>query len=443
MSRLVGHRPHTTTSHLRAVASPPTEAALLLVRTIAGVLARTPISPVGLDLPGARVVPGGDGAVIHRRGAEVLFVDGERVGGGGARLTAGAVIQVGRARWVALSSRQTAGGDPYCALVDMLGGDDASIAALEQVALLARSSAPILITGESGTGKEVAAHAIHALGPRAARPLVALNCAALPESLAEAELFGWARGAFTGATEARQGLFERADGGALFLDEVGELSPAMQARLLRVLDTGEVRRVGERETRRVDVRIVSATHRDLPAAVRAGTFRMDLLYRLRVLHLSLPPLRARPGDIAALSEAMLRRMGCGGLTLSRATLDSLHRHPWPGNVRELRNVLQRAAVLTAGPVIEPIDLHYDEAGQPLGADPSPASLHPLSPAVPQRRIVEELLRQGGHRRRAYEALDMPRSTFYRWMQQNRQVLAAHGLDGPDGRARRGWDGRAG
>ncbi|GMV42050.1 MAG: hypothetical protein AMXMBFR64_37660 [Myxococcales bacterium] len=442
MSRLFGHRPHAATSHLRAVASATSDATLLLVRTIDGVLVRTPISSAGLDLPGARVVPGEGGALIHRRGAEVLLVDGERVGGGGSRLTAGAVIQVGRARWVALSSRQTASGDPYCALVDMLGGDDASIAALEQVALLARTSAPILITGESGTGKEVAAHAIHALGARAARPLVALNCAALPESLAEAELFGWARGAFTGATEARQGLFERADGGALFLDEVGELSPAMQARLLRVLDTGEVRRVGERETRRVDVRIVSATHRDLPAAVRAGTFRMDLLYRLRVLHLSLPPLRARPGDIAALSEAMLRRMGCGGLTLSRAALDVLRHHPWLGNVRELRNVLQRAAVLTAGPVIEPCDLHLDEAAPPLDAA-VPPPLHPLSPAVPQRRIVEELLRQGGHRRRAYEALDIPRSTFYRWMQQNRQVLAAHGLDGPDGRARRGWDGRAG
>lgn len=441
MNRTPGHRPGRSTSHLHAVAPTHEGATLALLRTVDGAVRRAIVPSGGLVLPGARVAedPAG-GLSVQRLGADVVLVDGERVGGAGARVTAGAVVQVGRARWVVVSARQAEGREPCCALVDMLAADDASLAAMEQVALLARSSAPILITGESGSGKEVAARAVHALGPRAARPLVALNCAALPESLAESELFGWARGAFSGATESRQGLFERADGGALFLDEVGELSPALQAKLLRVLDTGEVRRVGERETRRVDVRIVSATHRDLAAAARAGTFRMDLLYRLRVLHLRLPPLRARPGDIGPLSETLLQRMGHGGLVLSRAALDRLRRHPWPGNVRELRNVLQRAAIMAAGPIVEPCDLSFDVSYDGVASGP-PA--HALARPSPDRRIVDELLRQGGHRRRAYEALEIPRSTFYRWMQRNRLMLAEHGLDGADGRARRAGDGPTG
>ena len=205
----------------------------------------------------------------------------------------------------------------------------------------------VLIEGESGSGKELVARALHRRSSRRARPFCTLNCAALPDDLVEAELFGHARGAFTGAVAERAGVFEEAHTGTLFLDEVGELSPRAQAKVLRVIQEGELRRVGENIARRVDVRIVAATNRDLRQEVTAGRFRLDLLYRLDVIHIALPPLRDRRDDIAVLVERYWReaaaRVG-NRSTLGASTIAALARYDWPGNVRELQNVLASLAV---------------------------------------------------------------------------------------------------
>ena len=212
---------------------------------------------------------------------------------------------------------------------------------------LARSAIPILIQGETGAGKELAAAAIHAFSARAGGPFVSVNCAAIPETLAESELFGHARGAFSGAVAARPGLLEIASGGTLFLDEIGELSPAIQAKLLRALESGELTRVGESGVRTVDLRIVAATNRDLPREVEAGRFRSDLFFRLGSARLELPPLRDRPRDVALLARTILgeacRRLHRPPLELSIGAAVALFRHDWPGNVRELRHVLEYAA----------------------------------------------------------------------------------------------------
>jgi Nif-specific regulatory protein len=225
----------------------------------------------------------------------------------------------------------------------------------EQVRLVSKWNTTVLIRGETGTGKELIANAIHYNSPRASGPLVKLNCAALPENLLESELFGHERGSFTGAVGSRKGRFEQADGGSLFLDEIGEISPAFQAKLLRVLQEGEFERVGGSRSIKVDVRIIAATHRDLEAAVEAGQFREDLFYRLNVMPLYLPPLRERPEDIPEISRHLLAKIGNAQkrkLTLADAALRSLAHYEWPGNVRELENCLERAAVLSENSVID-------------------------------------------------------------------------------------------
>jgi two-component system response regulator AtoC len=225
-----------------------------------------------------------------------------------------------------------------------------------KIARVAATDVPVLVLGESGTGKELVARALHDESARQAGPFVAVNCAAIPESLVEAELFGSSRGAFTGATSDRPGLVEAAARGTLFLDEIGEVPLAVQARLLRFLQESEVRRVGDTRSKKVDVRVIAATHRDLPALVRAGTFREDLYYRLRVMELTVPPLRARGDDVLALARAFVTssasRWKRPAPVLSRAAEACLARHSFPGNVRELENAVARAVVL-AGEVIEP------------------------------------------------------------------------------------------
>jgi DNA-binding NtrC family response regulator len=217
---------------------------------------------------------------------------------------------------------------------------------------VAASHVHVLIEGESGTGKELVARAIHLCSARAGGPFLGENCAALSESLIESELFGHVRGAFTGAERDRRGLFALADGGTLFLDEVGDMSPRIQAKLLRVLQEGEFRPLGGREVIRTDLRIISATNRNLVEMVEAGTFRRDLYYRLNVVGLRLPPLRERREDVALLAEHFLARVR-GGVKrgISREAHEMLERYPWPGNVRELQNVIERAAVLAHGPII--------------------------------------------------------------------------------------------
>jgi len=240
----------------------------------------------------------------------------------------------------------------------ILGCDPKMVETLQRVAKVAAAEVALLIEGESGTGKELIARAVHANSPRHRGPFVPVNCGALPETLLEAELFGHVRGAFTGAVGDRGGWFERARGGTLFLDEVGEMSPALQVKLLRVLETGEYARVGRSTVERADVRLVAATHRDLEALVEEGTFRRDLLYRLKVVEIRVPALRERRSDIPILARHFLERHGGEGKPrrLSPAAEAALLAYDFPGNVRELSNLMQRAALLSPGAVVEVTDL---------------------------------------------------------------------------------------
>ena len=241
--------------------------------------------------------------------------------------------------------------------VCILGSSAALRRVMERVACVAPTTATVLITGETGTGKELIARAIHAASPRARRPLVKVNCAALPEGLLASELFGHERGAFTGALERRKGRFELASGGTIFLDEIGELSPAMQVALLRVLQEGEFERVGGSETLKTDVRVIAATNQNLDEAVRQGRFRADLLFRLNVVPIAVPPLRERAGDVRLIAEHHASRyasaIGRRVTGLSATALATLEAYPWPGNVRELQNVVERAVILTRHEVLEP------------------------------------------------------------------------------------------
>jgi transcriptional regulator with PAS, ATPase and Fis domain len=276
----------------------------------------------------------------------------------------------------------------------------------------------VLIQGESGTGKELVARAIHFNGPRKRRIILSENCAAIPETLLESELFGHVRGAFTGAERDRQGLFEQADGGTLFLDEVGDMSAGMQARLLRALEEGEIRRVGGDRATRVDVRLIAATHRDLARAVERGEFREDLFYRLQVLAIHIPPLRERSEDIPLLMEHFLERIAKErGRELPRiegAVRAILERYEWPGNVRQLENVLQRLVLLAGDAPITRADLESDASlCETLLGDASGAA-----PSFSLDRGAREQLRMaleaaGGHRERAARLLGISRATVYR------------------------------
>jgi two-component system response regulator AtoC len=238
----------------------------------------------------------------------------------------------------------------------------------------------VLVRGESGTGKELVARAIHAQSAREAAPLVVVNCAAIPETLIESELFGHEKGAFTGATAAHVGMFEAADGGTLFLDEVGELPPSVQARLLRVLQESEIRRVGAARARRVNVRVIAATHRDLTQMVRDGTFRSDLYFRLRVFEIVLPPLRERGEDLDDLARHLLSRTaarsGKAGVSFTDDAWAAIRAHHWPGNVRELGNAIERAVILCDTGLITP-ELLALESPEPTA--PESAALSSAAP----------------------------------------------------------------
>ncbi|HTD05962.1 sigma-54 dependent transcriptional regulator [Undibacterium sp.] len=265
-----------------------------------------------------------------------------------------------------------------------------------QISRLARSMAPVIITGESGSGKELAAREIHANSVRAAKPFIAVNCGAIPETLMEAEFFGYRKGAFTGAHDDREGFFQAAGGGTLMLDEVADLPLAMQVKLLRAIQERRVRKVGATAEEPVDVRIISATHQNLADCVAAGKFRQDLYYRLNVIELSLPPLRERLEDIVELSDAILRRLGQSGekISLSEPALQALVAYDFPGNVRELENILERAVAFADNGVIELEDLalrggRHGANGQPGGnshaaralAETSPVPSHGASPSA--------------------------------------------------------------
>jgi DNA-binding NtrC family response regulator len=247
-------------------------------------------------------------------------------------------------------------------LPELIGDSEQMLEVSRRIRLVAKRKTTVLIQGPTGTGKEVVAHALHRLSPRAERPFVALNCAAIPEALLEAELFGHARGAFTGAVQRRTGRIEAANGGTLFLDEIGEMPLALQSKLLRFLESGELQRVGENEAVRVDVRIIAATHQPLARRAQEGSFRADLFYRLAVFRIQTPALSEHPEDLSALAEHFLKQAAGDEAPkqLSEEAVARLAAHPWPGNVRELQHVLERASILTEDrPVITGDEIEFD------------------------------------------------------------------------------------
>ncbi|HLC42556.1 MAG TPA: sigma-54 dependent transcriptional regulator [Methylomirabilota bacterium] len=291
---------------------------------------------------------------------------------------------------------------------------------LDLVRRVAPTDATVLIQGESGTGKEVIAKAIHHASRRAGGPFVAVNCGALPETLLESEIFGHVKGAFTGATANKRGLLEEAHQGTFFLDEIGEMTPAIQVKLLRALQDKEIRRVGSNQPVAVDARLLAASNRDLGQMMREGTFREELFYRLNVITLVIPPLRERREDIPLLAEHFLARFSQkqGRVArLSAAAMERLLRYPWPGNVRELENVMERTAILARGEIIEPDDLPpHIATGTELG--PAPSLPHERSLVeVEKTHILQTLERCGWNYSRAAESLGIGRTTLWRKLKE--------------------------
>jgi two-component system response regulator AtoC len=302
-----------------------------------------------------------------------------------------------------------------------LVGQSASIRQVfKAIGRAAATEEPVLIVGESGTGKELVASALHRHSKRGGGSFVRVNCGALPEGLIESELFGHERGAFTGADRQKPGRFERANGGTIFLDEVGELPASAQAKLLRVLQQREFERVGGTEILKADARVVSATHRDLPEEVAAGRFREDLFYRLNVVRIAIPPLRERREDIPPLAEQVLRRLerkyGWSGLALSPEVLALILARPWPGNVRQLENALARAAITARGRAILPEHLEADDPVDPLSATSGEPieelPLRALLAEVEQRAIRRALNGCGNNRTRTAERLGISRRQLF-------------------------------
>lgn len=321
-------------------------------------------------------------------------------GGGRTRAAAGAAPRTAAAE-------RPAGSGGSAGALDRLVGESAPMRNVkDRIAKVARSMAPVLVRGESGTGKELAARALHACSHRSDGPFVAVNCSAIPETLLEAEFFGAKKGSYTGATADREGYFQAARGGTLFLDEIGDLPLAMQSKLLRAIQERQVRSLGSTQEDAVDVRVVSATHKDLAAEVQAGRFRQDLYYRLNVIEIVVPPLRERREDLPALCRALLARIALeSGLTpppLSPALMQQLQEHPLPGNVRELENLLHRALALSDGGelLVDFVPTHPDPLPEPAGAAPAAA---PAAVPVPsdlqayldqqEREILVKALRE--------------------------------------------------
>jgi DNA-binding NtrC family response regulator len=380
------------------------------------------------------------------RGVRVAVERGQVVAVGAAVIVVRSVLPTGKAGPAAPRRRAVTTADAPRVIV----ADDSMRELHRIVDLVAKGELSVILLGETGTGKDVLADAIHRRSGRAGAPYVRLNCAALPDALLESELFGYERGAFTGATQAKQGLIEVADGGTLFLDEIGDLPLAMQAKLLRVLENREITRVGGLKARSINLRIVCATNRDLAALVRSGAFRQDLYFRLNGITLVIPPLRARRKEIVPLAREFIidacRAAGRPPLAVSERALSALEEHPWPGNVRELRNAIDRAITLCTG---DTIDVHHltppesvfenardgfvpvDRATIPVVASvEAPSSSQALPPSPPdssalglhdeakraarsleKRRIAEAIERCGGNQTRAAQLLQISRRTL--------------------------------
>jgi DNA-binding NtrC family response regulator len=329
-------------------------------------------------------------------------------------------------------------GDKPPHIESIVGAAPAMLDVYKMVARVAPTMSTVLVVGESGTGKELVARAIHTHSPRANGPFVAVNCTALTESLLESELFGHAKGAFTGAVASKRGIFEEAQGGTVFLDEIGDVAGKMQAQLLRVLQEGEVRRVGGTEAIKIDVRVVAATNRELEEEVREGRFREDLYFRINVVTIRLPPLRERPSDIPLLVDHFLakyaareRRNDAG---VAPQAMSLLQRYAWPGNVRELENVIERALALSKDGVILPSDLPAEIAHEVtstggVAATAAGGGLVEDRPTLAEleRRYIELILREtGGNKKRAAEILGIDRRTLYRTLEREGRAAEASG-----------------
>ena len=314
----------------------------------------------------------------------------------------------------------------------IIGRHPSMLAIFEIIRRVAPTDATVLITGESGTGKELVAAALHRLSTRAAGRLVPVHCGAIPEDLLEPEMFGHERGAFTGAIASRVGRFKIADGGSIFLDEIGEMSPKLQVKLLRVLEDGRFEAVGSVVTQQVDVRVIAATNRALDAAVAAHEFREDLFYRLRVVPIEIPPLRRRREDIPLIVNGLLDQLAAKGLprfTVTPAAMELLERYPWPGNVRELRNVLEQMVVLgRPEQTIEPQDLpaHLVTVREPLDAPSMPWQFGPSGidfyremEAIEDRIIAQALRLSGGNKKEAARLLRVNRTTLLEKLKRKR------------------------
>jgi len=325
---------------------------------------------------------------------------------------------------LAATEREAEGAPRQGATGDLLGDSKGMRDVHALVRRAAGGNATVLVLGESGTGKELVARAIHDTSPRSQKPFVKLNCGALPDNLLESELFGYEKGAFTGAVTRKPGRVELADKGTLFLDEIGDITPQMQVKLLRVLQEKEVERLGGTVTIKVDVRFVAATHRNLPDLVGKGQFREDLFYRLNVLPITLPPLRARADDIAPLArhfagvhgEANGRRV-----TLSEAAVARLSREPWPGNVRQLQNLIERIVVLSDGPNIDVADVERQlDAGPGPSVTPQlPANLDAARKETERETIRSALARAGGNRTVAARILGLSRRGLYYKLEEHK------------------------
>jgi DNA-binding NtrC family response regulator len=381
---------------------------------------------------------GANGTFLHDLGASAgsgETFDLKRLSKAKAVIELGQSINLGTTTIVV---RRCALGDGDVSHTHALGSEggiilsDAGMKAVyDEARRAARGTISVLILGETGVGKEILAQEIHRCSPRASGPFVGINCSALSESLLESELFGHEKGAFTGAVTMRAGLFETAEGGSVFLDEVGELSPSTQVKLLRVLEERKVLRVGGRVPRAIDVRFISATHRDLEAAIDAGKFREDLYFRLNGIELTVPPLRCRSGEIESLaqffaadSSAKLNRSTAPAI--SAAFLGYLHKYAWPGNVRELRNVMDRAVVLSAGETLRAEHLpaklvtaassptgsrEANKAQEPIGVNNDLSRLRREMSDLELKRIKDALERCGGNQTQAAELLGISRRTL--------------------------------
>lgn len=302
-------------------------------------------------------------------------------------------------------------------LESIIGKSPAMLEVFEKIKRVAPANANALIHGESGTGKELVARAIHSSGPRQNKPFVAVNCTAIPEGLLESELFGHVKGSFTGAIADKKGLFEEADGGTIFLDEIGDLSATLQAKLLRVLQDKTVRPVGGNDVKQIDVRIISATHRDLSALAKEGRFREDLYYRLNVLPVEVPPLRNRQQDIPLLVDSFIQRFAIQNNSKVRGitpdALAALVAHPWPGNVRELENLIERAVVLSSGELIDRKDILGTVVADARESIEQQFADTPTLEKIEERYIKMILTRMNNQKDKAAKILGINRRTLYR------------------------------